>query len=449
MLSVHETTHKQRRPIKILQFGEGNFLRAFVDIMIDVANEKGVFDGNVQIVKAVPFGSLDAFYEQDCVYTVLLRGKNKMEKRVITCVDSAVCAYNMYNEYALSASNPDLQFIVSNTTEAGIVYDENDELSLCPPKTFPGKLTKFLYERYMAFAGAEDKGLIILPVELIEHNGTKLKKYCLQLAKQWKLPMEFIYWLTDCNIFCNTLVDRIVTGYPKDESNALEQELGYQDKLLVAGEPYALWVVESEHPELVANKLPLDNAGLPVLFTSNYSPYRERKVRLLNGTHTAAVFVSLLAGLETVGDAMCDPLVRTFIEGVLYNELSSFVPLPPEEVKSFADSVLERFENPYIQHEWRSIALNSVSKFKTRLLPTILEKYDNTGTFPKLLCFSLAALIEYYKIYGPGNDPDSPDEILSSVPKMRRVVETYIGYIREYGINTAVEKVLHQISCFN
>ncbi len=248
MRSVNETVQKIKRPVKILQFGEGNFLRAFVDYMVDIANEKGVFDGSVAIVKPIPFGSLDALNAQDCVYTVILRGKQggaaSSQSRVVTCVDRAVDAYTQYEDYMALAKLDELRFVVSNTTEAGIVYDANDDLSRTPPPSYPGKLTKFLYERYRAFDGAEDKGLIILPVELIDRNGAKLRECCLKHAE--RLPADFRKWLADCNLFCSTLVDRIVTGYPKDEAAAIEAALGYEDRLLVTAEPFALWVIESE-----------------------------------------------------------------------------------------------------------------------------------------------------------------------------------------------------------
>jgi tagaturonate reductase len=437
---------KAPRPVKILQYGEGNFLRAFADYMVDVGNEKGVFDGGVQIVKPIPGGSLDAFREQDCVYTVLLRGirggTRRTEMRKITCVSGALDAYGDYEAYAALARAPELRFVISNTTEAGIAYDGTDELALTPPRSYPGKLTKLLYERYLAFDGAADKGLIVLPVELIERNGAALRECCMRLSVRWGLPTAFTGWLNACNLFCNTLVDRIVTGYPKDEADALQAELGYEDKLLVAGEPFALWVIESDRSETVRAEFPLDRAGLPVLFTGDYTPYRERKVRLLNGAHTAAVFAALSAGVPTVGEAMADPDLRAFLEGVLYGELSPMVPLPPEEVRSFADSVLERFENPYIRHEWRSIALNSVSKFRVRVLPTIRETYARTGGLPKLLCFSFAAMVGYYAEHNPPDAPATWDAEFSGVPGLADAVNGHLADIRAQGMRAALKTVI-------
>ncbi|MCL2204645.1 MAG: tagaturonate reductase [Defluviitaleaceae bacterium] len=402
MRRVNETVQKPNRLVTVLQYGEGNFLRAFVDYMIDVANEAGYFNGNVQIVKAIPQGKLDALKAQDGVYTVLLRGKRDnglyVERRVITSVAGAMDAYGEYRKYAAFAKSPVLQFVVSNTTEAGIVYDEGDKLDMTPPESFPGKLTKLLYERFIHFNGAPDKGLIILPCELIDKNGDKLLECCLKLARLWALPPEFTAWLTECNTFCNTLVDRIVTGYPTDEARALEAEFDCRDNLLVAGEPFAFWVIECKKVTPVAQRLPLDKAGLPVIFTHNLSPYRERKVRILNGAHTAAALAAYLSGADTVGDMMKDTLLRAYVEKAIYTELSPHVPLPPDEVKFFADSVIERFENPFIRHNLLSISLNSVSKFKVRVLPTIVETQEKTNTLPEVLCFSLAALLQFYRV---------------------------------------------------
>ncbi len=285
--------------------------------------------------------------------------------------------------------------IISNTTEAGIAYDAADELTFEPPRSYPGKLTKFLYERYLAFNGDPQKGLIILPVELIERNGQKLRECCEQLAERWDLPGGFKTWLSERNVFCQTLVDRIVTGYPKDEAAKIEAELGYEDKLLVTGEPFALWVIESDKPELVKREFPLDKAELPVVFTDDLRPYRERKVRLLNGAHTSTVLAAYLSGLNTVGELMADETLRAMVERNVYKELAQCVPLPESEVKAFADSVMERFENPFIKHMLLSISLNSVSKFKARVLPTIKETFAK-GERADSLMFSLAALMAFY-----------------------------------------------------
>jgi len=387
------------RPVKVLQFGEGNFLRGFVDYMIDVANEAGVFNGNVVIVKPIAYGNLDAFHNQECQYTLSLRGKEngetKVINRVITSVSDAVAAIEEYDKYASYAKSETLRFIVSNTTEAGIVYDETDSFEAKPPKTFPGKLTKLLYERYQHFNGDKDKGLIIIPCELIENNGGNLKRCVLQFASLWKLEAEFISWLKDACIFCSTLVDRIVTGYPKDEAKEICSELGYEDALLDTGEIFALWVIESEKD--FSKEFPLNKAGLPVVFTDNQKPYRERKVRILNGAHTSFVLASFLAGNEYVLESMQDTDIKDFMTKTVFDEIIPTLSLPKDELISFANSVIERFENPYIKHALLSISLNSVSKWKSRCLPSFQGYVNKFEKLPVHLSFSLAALMSFYR----------------------------------------------------
>lgn len=396
-MKIKEKAEKKEYPIKVLQFGEGNFLRAFVDYMIDIANEKGVFGGGIAIVKPISFGSLDSFNEQDCLYTVLLRGKENGEvvnnSRVITSVQQAIDCKDDYEKYMALSRLDTLRFVVSNTTEAGIVLDSNDHFEGLPD-TYPGKLTKFLFERYTAFSGASDKGLIILPVELIENNGGKLKECVLSLAQIWNLPTEFTEWINTANVFCSTLVDRIVTGYPRGYADKVCEQLGYEDKLVDIGEPFALWVIESDKD--ISGELPLDKIGLPVVFTDNQKPYRERKVRVLNGAHTSSVLAGYLYGLDIVRDCMKDAVMGKFIRRVVMDEIVPQVNLPSDEVKAFASSVFERFENPFIDHALLSISLNSVSKWKARVLPSFKDYYKNTGKLPKLITFSFAALLAFY-----------------------------------------------------
>lgn len=401
MQTVNNKIPKKNRDITMIQFGEGNFLRAFVDWMVDTANDAGVCGEGIAILKPIPFGSLEALRKQDCMYTVNLRGKRDGrvvdEHKVITSVQKAVDCYEDYDAFMALARLETLRFVVSNTTEAGIVYDETDKLESCPPQTYPGKLTKFLLERYNAFAGDPGKGLILLPVELIEQNGDKLRDCVLGLARLWQLPDSFVRWVETANRFCNTLVDRIVTGYPKDEAATLREKWGYGDDLIVTGEPFALWVIESDDPGAIARALPMDKAGLPVVFTDNMKPYRERKVRILNGGHTGTVLGAYLAGLDTVGECMADPVVRPYLERMISEEIAPSVKLPKAEVEGFAASVLERFENPFIRHELLSIALNSVSKWKVRILPSLLDYCEANGSLPRLLTFSFAALLQFYR----------------------------------------------------
>ena len=391
-------TGKVERPIKVLQFGEGNFLRAFVDYMIDIANEKGEFNGDIVLVKPITFGTLERFHEQDCQYTVQLRGivddKPQRINRIVTSVADAVDAYEEYEKYAGYARLDTLRFIVSNTTEAGIVYDDTDLLEMTPPKTYPGKLTKFLYERYQHFSGALDKGLIILPVELIDDNGIHLKECVLKLAELWKLEEGFISWIHEACVFTSTLVDRIVTGYPRDEAEELCKEFGYQDNLIVTGEPFALWVIESAKD--ISGELPLPQVGLPVIFTDNQKPYKQRKVRILNGAHTSFVLASYLCGNDIVLQSMQDELILNFIKATIFEEVIPTLTLPKQELEEFAQAVLTRFNNPYVKHAHLSISLNSVSKWRARCMPSFLEYIEKTGRLPVHLTFSLAALMAFY-----------------------------------------------------
>lgn len=389
---------KQKRPIRVVQFGEGNFLRAFVDYMLDIANEKGVFNGDIAIVKPISFGSLENFHKQNNNYTVVLRGKESgqtvEEKRIVTSVQKVVDCNEDIDGFLALAELDSLRFIVSNTTEAGIILDEKDHFDGLP-ETYPGKLTKFLYTRYQAFSGASDKGVILLPVELIEHNGKKLKECVLALIRIWNLPGEFACWVEESCVFCTTLVDRIVTGYPRDKAGEICEKLGYNDLLLDVCEPFALWVIESEKD--ISNELPMDQIGLPVVFTDNLKPYRDRKVRVLNGAHTSSVLGAYLCGQSIVRDCMADPLIGAFIRRVVLEEIVPQVKLPRQEVEDFAASVFERFENPFIDHALLSISLNSVSKWKARVLPSFRDHFEAYQQLPKLITFSFAALLEFYR----------------------------------------------------
>lgn len=392
-------TGKKERPIKVLQFGEGNFLRGFVDYMIDIANEKGEFDGDIVLVKPIEFGSLERFHAQDCQYTVSLRGivdgEPTVQNRIITSVADVVAAHEEYEKYSAFAKLDSLRYIVSNTTEAGIVYDANDKLEMNPPVSFPGKLAKFLYERYTHFNGAMDKGLVMLPVELIDDNGIHLKECVLKQADNWGLDDGFKKWVNEACIFCSTLVDRIITGYPREEDAKLWEEWGYKDELIVTGEPFALWVIESEKE--IKGELPLDKAGLPVIFTDNQKPYKQRKVRILNGAHTSFVLASYLAGNDIVLQSMKDETVYNFMYKTIFDEVIPTLTLPKEELVDFAEAVIVRFNNPYVKHALLSISLNSVSKWRARCMPSFLGYIDLKGELPKHLTFSLAALMAFYK----------------------------------------------------
>jgi len=384
---------------RIIQFGEGNFLRAFANWMIHEMNKKANFDGGVVVVQPIDQGLVKLLNEQDGLYTLYLNGikngKAISEHEIIDCIQRSINPYENYDVYLANAENPELRFVISNTTEAGISYNENDTLNDSPQPSFPGKLTALLYKRFQTFKGASDKGLIVIPCELIDRNGDNLKRIILQYAKDWKLGNDFIEWINDDNIFCNTLVDRIVPGYPRDKMEAITKELGYKDNLVVEGEQFHLWVIEG--PETVKEEFPSEACGLNVVFTNNMEPYRTRKVRILNGAHTALVPVGYLYGIDRVRESLEDVVVGTFLKEALFNNICPTLDLPDDELKQFSNDVLDRFRNPYLEHELMSISLNSVSKYKTRVLPSVLEFIKRKNALPSYLLFSLAALIAFYK----------------------------------------------------
>lgn len=392
-------SNRKERPVKVVQFGEGNFLRAFVDYMIDIANEKGTFDGDIVLIKPIEFGNLDNFHKQDCQYTVSLRGnvngEGKIINRVVTSVADAVDTAGEYEKYAALAEIDTLRFVVSNTTEAGIVYDPSDKFELNPPKTFPGKLTKFLYHRFETFHGDKSKGLVMLPVELIDDNGIMLRKCVMQQIENWGLSDDFKAWVEDACIFTSTLVDRIVTGYPRATEQEEWEKLGYEDRIMVTGEPFALWVIESEKD--ISKEFDLPGAGLPVIFTEDHHPYKQRKVRILNGAHTSFVLASWLCGNDIVRQSMEDADVRDFMNKTIFDEVIPTLTLPEDELKEFAGEVVNRFNNPYVNHALLDISLNSVSKWRARCLPSLLGYVDKFGRLPAHLTFSIAALMAFYQ----------------------------------------------------
>ncbi|PRY10925.1 tagaturonate reductase [Pontibacter ummariensis] len=386
-------------PVKVLQFGEGNFLRGFVDWIIDTLNEKAGFNGSVKIIQPIERGIVHLLNQQEGLYHVLLNGiqggKETQETRLITCVSGALNPYDDYTAFLQLAENKDLEFIISNTTEAGIAFEEADQNMETLPSSFPGKLTSLLYHRFTHFKGAADKGLAIIPCELIEKNGEALRQAVLQYVKHWGLPQAFSTWIEESNSFCNTLVDRIVPGFPKENIQEIQQELGYEDNLVVKAEPFHLWVIEA--PEAVKAAFPTEKANLQVKFVQNLTPYRSRKVRILNGAHTAMVPVAYLQGLRTVREAVEDPQTGAFIREAVFEEIIPTLDLPEEELHQFAKDVIERFQNPFIRHELISIALNSISKYKVRVLPSVLEYKKRKEQLPEQLLKALAALILFYR----------------------------------------------------
>lgn len=386
-------------PEKVIQFGEGNFLRAFVDWMFHQMNKQKIFNGRVVAVQPIAQGLVGKLNEQDGLYTLILRGlqdgKPVELKEIISSISRGINPYTQWDEYLKCAENPDIEFVVSNTTEAGISYDKSDSIDKKPPLSYPGKLTAYLYHRFNHFNGDPSKGMVIIPCELIDRNGDNLKRIILQLSNDWNLPEAFKEWIEKDNIFVNTLVDRVVTGYPKDEINEILNHLGYEDNLVDTGELFHLWVIEG--PGEISERLPFTKAGLNVLWTDDMSPYRTRKVRILNGAHTSSVPAAFLYGLETIGEMMEHDVMGKFAREVIYDEIVPSINLDKKMLLEFADSVVERFQNPYIKHYLISILLNSSSKFKTRVLPSIIEYQQLYNKLPEKLTFSFAALMAVYK----------------------------------------------------
>lgn len=396
---VKVTPDMKELPEKILQFGEGNFLRAFVDWMIQQLNTNGLFQGRVVLVQPIAAGLTKQINEQDGLYTLYLRGlqngKVLEQKEIISSVSRCLDPYIDWNSLLACAESTDLEFIISNTTEAGIVFNKQDRLTDCPPASYPGKLTALLYHRFTFFKEDPDRGLILIPCELIDRNGDNLKKAVLQFAELWNLPAEFKTWLLQSNQFLNSLVDRVVTGYPRDEIKAITKYLGYEDQLVDTGEIFHLWVVEG--PQEISQKLPFTKLGLNVIWTNDMTPYRTRKVRILNGAHTASIPAAFLYGLDTVGEMMDHDILGRYTRQLIYEEIIPSIALDKTMLTEFADAVVERFQNPYIRHYLLSILLNSSSKFKARVLPSILEYRELNHKLPEKLSFSFAALIAVYK----------------------------------------------------
>ncbi|BES86316.1 altronate oxidoreductase [Pectobacterium araliae] len=390
----------RQHPDRVIQFGEGNFLRAFVDWQLDLLNEHTDLDAGIVIVRPIDSDFPPALDTQDGLYTTIIRGLNEQgeavrESRLIRSVNREINVYRQFDDYLALAHDPNIRFVFSNTTEAGISYHAEDRLSDAPPVSFPAKLTRLLYERFCHFDGAADKGWVLLPCELIDYNGVALKELVLRYAAQWELTPTFTAWLNDHNTFCSTLVDRIVTGYPRAEVEALEQEMGYKDTFWDTAEHFYLFVIQG--PQWLAEELRLNKLDLNVRIVDDIKPYKERKVAILNGAHTALVPVAFLAGLDTVGESMNDALIGKFVEKTIAEEIVPVLDLPHDELTSFAQAVLSRFRNPFIQHQLLSISLNSMTKFRTRILPQLLTYRERHGELPARLTFALAALIAFYR----------------------------------------------------
>ena len=404
---IQEVIKKEEKKIKIMQFGEGNFLRAFIDWIVNETNKNTDFGAGVVVVQPMPFGRVKELNEANDLYTLYLQGlqdgKAVRKSEVIKCIQDALNPFEEYDKYLSYAKSDDLEFVISNTTEAGIAFDPNDtDFSKCP-NSYPGKLLAFLQARY----NAGKKGLYIIPCELIDHNGETLKEVLVKLANHNNLDKKFIKWIETENKFFNTLVDRIVPGYPRNDAEAFQLDLGYQDQNMVVGEIFHLWCIDAQTSndkelnkknltELKA-KFPAEKAGLNVLFVDSIVPYKQRKVKILNGSHTALVPVSYLAGIDTVRETIEDEQLGKYVKDFIFDEVIPTIDIPHDQMVAYSNSVLERYMNPYVRHELMSIALNSVTKFKERDLPSILQYIERTNKLPQHGLFSLAALMSFYK----------------------------------------------------
>ncbi|MFN7249328.1 MAG: tagaturonate reductase [Anaerobacillus sp.] len=488
---------QQGLPEKVIQFGEGNFLRAFVNWMIHEMNKQGLFNGKVVVVQPIEQGLIPMINEQDGLYTVVLRGiengQTVEKNEIVSCISRGINPYTDWNDLLALAASKDIKVVISNTTEAGIAHLEERYIEGKTPTSFPAKLTALLYHRFTHFEGSPAAGLVIIPCELIEENGKKLKEIVLRLAHEWQMPADFLNWVDEHNQFCCTLVDRIVTGYPRDAVEEFRQLLGYEDNLITVGEPFHLWAIDA--PKEVATAIPFDKAGLNVKW-GDITPFRNVKVRLLNGPHTMMSAVCFLAGADTVQQVMEDETLSAFIQRGMLHEIYPTVDIADEEKKHFVESVTERFLNPYNKHYLKDIALSSVYKFKSRLIPSLLNYKEQKGSLPTMITFALAGLLAFNRpVREEGNDligirgeveyaiRDNQEAIkalkdawqkydgstqsvttvvsevlgntevwgqnLIEVEQLTETVATFLIDILENGMKTSVEKVVSAVSASN
>lgn len=439
------TAVKTKRPERIIQFGEGNFLRAFVDWIISNMNEKTDFNSSVVVVQPIEKGMIDALNSQDCLYHVNLQGldngKTVNSYRMIDVISRALNPYHDFKAFMSLAEQTEMRFVISNTTEAGIAFDSSCKLDDAPASSYPGKLTQLLYHRFKFFNGDPTKGLIIFPCELIFLNGHKLKDTIYQYIELWNLGNDFKEWFEkSCGVYA-TLVDRIVPGFPKKDIDKIKEELGYDDNMVVRGEAFHLWVIEA--PQSVAEEFPADKAGLNVLFVPSEEPYHERKVTLLNGPHTVLSPVAYLSGVDIVRDACQHEVIGKYIHRVMFDELMETLNLPMDELKRFAENVLERFNNPFVDHQVTSIMLNSFPKYATRDLPGLKVYLQRKGCLPEGLVLGLAAIIVYYK---GGKRQDGTDIIPNDAPEIMQLLTDLWS---KGSVEELVKGVLGAVSIWN
>ena len=394
MAKINEKyTNRTKKPNKVLMFGEGNFLRAFIGRIVKNCNDVCAYNGGIVALQGVERGMSEVINAQDGLYTLVERGYENggavCRETVMDCLNGCINPYEDYQAFLATAREEGIRVVISNTTEFGICYDQS-ETSLRPHKNFPAKLTDWLNERFRALGGRG--GVLILPCELIDHNADRLSEYVLRYAREWGLSEEFFVWLKEKCRFCNTLVDRVVSGYPSSEAKEMEKKFGYEDSLIDVCEPFLLWVIDSAAP--IDEYIPVSKCGLNIVVTTNFESYRTRKVRILNGAHTGSVLAGHLCGFETVDQLVADPVFFSFIGREMKEEvIPSF---QGEHLQEYAEEVFERFRNPFIHHRLTSIALNSVSKFRARVLSSISDCVKK-GIYPRRLFFSLAALLVFYE----------------------------------------------------
>lgn len=472
------TVEKPQLTEKILQFGEGNFLRAFVDWMIDGANQKGIMSHGIAVVQPIAQGDFvkNIFNQQDSLYHVYLEGiKDKQPVKEVALIKSITRLLNPYSDYKAYEElflSDALEFIFSNTTEAGIRYEAGDDIYAEPPASFPAKMTSLLFKRFNKFNGDASKGLSVVCCELIEDNGSTLRQYILQHAAANNLGEAFENWVKTHCFFYDTLVDRIVPGFPKETINEIKEEIGFDDNLVVKGEYFHVWAIGGDSS--IAQKLPLDKAGYNVLFMDDIHDFRAKKVRILNGSHTAMVPVALQLGCETVMDAFNTPEVEQFINKMVATEVLPVINEDPEELKVFAGKILERFYNPYLKHYLKDISLNALAKWETRDFPTVKDNFTQKNESAKLVTFSFAALLVLYSgksAAGAFTPNDTPEfvafiqstfnandiktwvegivsnkriwkEDFTSVPFFASEVTSYVALILNNGMKAALATVL-------
>lgn len=386
---------------KIIQFGYGNFLRAFVDYYLNLLKKENLLDSGVTLIKATPHSQsqLEEFKAKNYKYTLIERGIEKGEvvsqTSIVDIISESINPYENFELYLECAKSEDLRFVISNTTESGIVYDKNCKFEDEPQNSFPGKVTRLLFERYEHFNGDMNKGLVFLPCELIDNNGLELKKIILKHSTDWDLGIDFENWIVNANIFTNTLVDRIVPGFPKNEIDSLEKTLGYVDNFAVTSEIFNFWAIEG--PSFLKEELPFHKLGLNIIWTEDVKPYKSRKVRILNGGHTSTILGAYLAGFDTVGEMMNNENFEKLLYKILFDEVIPTLDLPKDDLIDFANSVFDRFKNPFIEHFLMDISLNSISKYKVRVVPSIIDYYKTYSKIPTGLTFSFATLIVFYR----------------------------------------------------